>query len=828
MRERDLLGGRGRATRTGGTMLHPARAVVRGPYLAAALIALLLAAPSLAGTSHRSGPSASVPLVPSAGASTLAGLQPAGRTLVDSHPFDCARERPADLIPLRPHERDVNLACSALQLAQVATPTAVLAAPRVPSETPPGFLIYTMSISNDAVDGYVVLLGETLSGPQTWTFSGGNWTEQFPSSSPQACVGSSMAYDQWDQYVLYVAGGNCTTPGETWTYHAGTWTKLSPSNSPSTREGAAFTNDSSDGYMLFFGGANRTCNGACGDTWAFRAGNWSQLAPMGSTPSNRSGAGMTYDAVDGYVLLFGGSSSYFSCLYGLYSYCMDNDTWSFHNGNWTKLVPAGAVPPEPYDDGLVYDAGRQTAFYTVADDNNSWSDPEIYWSFAGGNWTNLHQSSTAFGCGSTEPCTRLAEALAYDWKDGYDVMFGGVVPNWRSLSDTWIFDHGNWTNLTGPVPVSVSAFTATPENVSLGETVTFRVTAGGGMPPYAYAYLSLPPGCATADVAVLVCAPTAEGTYNVTVIVADSLNANASSSVSVSVLPLLGYPVSFVASGLPDSAMWNVTVNGVTSASITDWINLTLANGTYGFWVGPPAGYTSAPTSGVVVVNGIAETLPVAFAPTSPATYRLTFVSHGLGPGAIWNVSVGTLAAAGAGGSIAFYLPPATYAFRVAAPAGYTSVPSGGVVNLTANTTIDVQFYGLQPPPPTTFRLTVHESGLASGTVWTVNVGGEVFGSNSWNVSTWLANGSYTFSINPVPGYAASGVPPLVTIDGAPATYGVTFAGSGGNATGATASQGPGWMYVYAGVGLGLLLGGAIVVTVFALRGRRGRTGAGP
>jgi hypothetical protein len=65
------------------------------------------------------------------------------------------------------------------------------------------------------------------------------------------------------------------------------------------------TYDPKDGYGVLFGGDNNSSSWVYGDTWKFQNGNWTNITPSLS-PSARGFASMTYDAQDGYVLLFGG------------------------------------------------------------------------------------------------------------------------------------------------------------------------------------------------------------------------------------------------------------------------------------------------------------------------------------------------------------------------------------------------------------------------------------------------------------------------------------------------------------------------------------------
>ncbi|MCI4341259.1 MAG: beta-propeller fold lactonase family protein, partial [Thermoplasmata archaeon] len=62
-----------------------------------------------------------------------------------------------------------------------------------------------------------------------------------------------------------------------------------------------------------------------------------------------------------------------------------------------------------------------------------------------------------------------------------------------------------------------------PWPTEVGTPITVGVVAANGSGGYSYAYAGLPPGCVTQDAPVLVCSPTAPGSFDLTVTVADSV-----------------------------------------------------------------------------------------------------------------------------------------------------------------------------------------------------------------------------------------------------------------------------------------------------------------
>lgn len=82
----------------------------------------------------------------------------------------------------------------------------------------------------------------------------------------------------------------------------------------------------------------------------------------------------------------------------------------------------------------------------------------------------------------------------------------------------------------------ISGFNASPASISLGQNVTFIVTALGGTGSFAYDYGNLPAGCDSANSSRLNCTPTSAGTYTVEVGIQDSAGERALGATTLIVL----------------------------------------------------------------------------------------------------------------------------------------------------------------------------------------------------------------------------------------------------------------------------------------------------
>ncbi len=254
-----------------------------------------------------------------------------------------------------------------------------------------------------------------------------------------------------------------------------------------------------------------------------------------------------------------------------------------------------------------------------------------------------------------------------------------------------------------------------------------------------------------------------------------------SGSVSIIVpgLPPLAYNISFTESGLPGGTSWNVVLNGVSNSSTTNTMTFTVPNGTYSFIVGTVAGYVASPSSGLVGVNGTNMTRLITFTNSSTkSTYTVTFQESGLLNGQNWSVSLNGTSHFSNTPSILFNEPNGTYNYTIASLPGFTVTGgythtfavSGAPVSVTVNfTRVDYAIY-------------FTESGLPTGTLWNVSVGGINHGTTTSSLSISVPNGTYSYNVLPPTNYVASppygnvavngSSPPLIAIQFTQSTSG--------------------------------------------------------
>jgi hypothetical protein len=171
------------------------------------------------------------------------------------------------------------------------------------------------AMAYDAATGQMVLFGGETGlfnfVNDTWTWNGTTWNELSPAHAPSTRKGAAMAYDAaTHQLILFggyhVNGGVPTALGDTWEWTGTDWKELTPPTSPSVRVSASIAYDAAAERLILFGGYTQT-GVAPNDTWAWNGTTWEQLTPPTSPPA-RAAASMAYDAKTEQVTLFGGSS----------------------------------------------------------------------------------------------------------------------------------------------------------------------------------------------------------------------------------------------------------------------------------------------------------------------------------------------------------------------------------------------------------------------------------------------------------------------------------------------------------------------------------------
>jgi hypothetical protein len=236
------------------------------------------------------------------------------------------------------------------------------------------------------------------------------------------------------------------------------------------------------------------------------------------------------------------------------------------------------------------------------------------------------------------------------------------------------------------------------------------------------------------------------------------------------------YTVTFSESGLPASTSWSVTMGGSTQSSSTASITFSEVNGSYSYSVSSETGYTVDPGPGTISVHGAAVSQPVTFSPISSMTptYSVTFTETGLPAGTDWSVTVGGTAISSTTTTVSIPEANGSYAFTVGPVSGYSPSPPSGT--LTVNGAAVTQSIAFSANAPATYSVTFSETGLPSGTSWTVtfNATPKAGLAPASIVFSNVENGSYPFTASAA-GYTATPSSGTLPVAGAPVSQSITF-----------------------------------------------------
>lgn len=380
------------------------------------------------------------------------------------------------------------------------------------------------------------------------------------------------------------------------------------------------------------------------------------------------------------------------------------------------------------------------------------SPPYIYsWNYGDGSAGSGQSSTYTYGtAGSYTPTLTVTDANA------------------STASAT-----GTAITVSGGTGFQITSFTASPDPLIIGNSTTLSTAVAGGVSPYSYLYSGLPAGCVSMNTSSLSCEPVRAGVFSIRVTVTDAAHSSLNASAQLTVIGGCGpsCSITFEELGLPSGTYWPLTILGRVIGSVApEPIVIGVPNGTYDFVVGSVNGFAAIPASGNVVVSGNQLFVNITFVSDTYYGYALTFVESGLAPGTIWSVNV--YLPQGGHGLISTNstieitgLTNGSYSFWIGAVPGYTvSTPTGNVTLLGSSTTMSVMF---TPLPPGNYSVIFSQGeGLPAGVQWSVRLGGVGMNSTGQEVAFAERNGTFPFTVGPVPGYKSIPASGSVTVDG--------------------------------------------------------------
>ena len=319
-----------------------------------------------------------------------------------------------------------------------------------------------MTLAYDPTDGYLVGFGgyQRTTGPwsadnDTWALRSSGWSKVVVNSgrAPPAEPFGASAWDGRDGYLLAFGGGgtlsSCGSVGQTWSYVGGNWTNRSNSSAPVPPSPGGSTSmgyDPANQSIIYFGGypGGSSCGTPLGETWAYRAGTWSNLTSgVTGAPGARCCGALDYDPTEGGVLMFGGNGN--PILPGRL-----NDTWRYEPDRevqFTSSPPVGEVGYVVSFNGTTRGLGGPF---------------EWNWSF--GDGTNLTDAGPNVSHVFHAPGLLTVEANLTDQNGTH----------WMAASPLVVY------------PALVSNPTVTPSTGDAPTSIVLRANSTAGAPPISY------------------------------------------------------------------------------------------------------------------------------------------------------------------------------------------------------------------------------------------------------------------------------------------------------------------------------------------------------
>jgi hypothetical protein len=236
--------------------------------------------------------------------------------------------------------------------------------------------------------------------------------------------------------------------------------------------------------------------------------------------------------------------------------------------------------------------------------------------------------------------------------------------------------------------------------------------------------------------------------------------------------PLRAYPVTFHQASLASTTTWEYWMNSTSQGpsyydrgTATDLLAVAV-DGSYTY-AAAATGY-SAPSGGLTV-RGASVVVNLTFV----RVYSVGFAETGLPTGTRWSVTLNGTTAASTGPSLGFVEANGSYAFTVGSPAGYAPNPLTGVATVNgAAGSMTIAFTAILPG---TYPVVFTESGLPSGTRWSVTLNGTLETSSGPSIEFVEPNGSYPYEVGAPAGYTASPHPGSAAVEGRNASVTIGF-----------------------------------------------------
>jgi YVTN family beta-propeller protein len=226
------------------------------------------------------------------------------------------------------------------------------------------------------------------------------------------------------------------------------------------------------------------------------------------------------------------------------------------------------------------------------------------------------------------------------------------------------------------------------------------------------------------------------------------------------------YLLSLSEVGLPVGESWTATINGSSAGRTTGTtIGFSLLNATgYTFQIGAGDNLVATPSNGSFDIRGASVQIDVEFG----SLFEVSFNERGLPAGQNWTAYLNRAGATSGNATISFWEPNGTYNWSIHPIAGFITSWSGTISISGSSQSSEVRFV------QATYRIEFSESGLGLGTPWNLTISSNRTGSNATSILVWEPNGTFSWSVVPIPGYTTNWSSSLV-VSGSPEFVNLTF-----------------------------------------------------
>ncbi|MGC8701292.1 MAG: hypothetical protein ACP5R3_06775, partial [Thermoplasmata archaeon] len=201
---------------------------------------------------------------------------------------------------------------------------------------------------------------------------------------------------------------------------------------------------------------------------------------------------------------------------------------------------------------------------------------------------------------------------------------------------------------------------------------------------------------------------------------------------------------------------------GTKEYSTNSTITFQEPNGSYTYAIYGISGYMASTYSGTVVVNGNSFIISINW---TVIAYPITIKENGIPNGTSWSATITGIAFNGqyvnstlysTANTIIYNEPNGSYSYTIGSVSGYKSSPSSGSIVVSGNSVnVNIAFTPLKTTV-TKYAVTFTESGLPSGTSWSVTLNGTAESSTNTTITFSEPNGTYHYTISGLSGYRAN------------------------------------------------------------------------